>query len=86
MAIGGDLEQLTTLQTTFTRSSGQIEELVATLTSQLGGVRWEGPAADRFRNMWASDFSPALGRIREALDDAGTEVGRRRDALEQAGS
>lgn len=86
MAIGGDLEQLLALQNTFTRNSRLIEELRSSVTSELGGVRWEGPAADRFRDLWSSDFSSALRRIQEALSDAAVEVGQRRQALQAAGS
>lgn len=86
MAVGGDLEQLLTLQNTFTRNSRLIEELRVSVTSELDGVRWEGPAADRFRELWATDFSSALRRIQEALGDAATEVGQRREALQAAGS
>lgn len=86
MAIGGDLEQLLALQNTFTRNSRLIEELRTSVSSELGGVRWEGPAADRFRELWSGDFSAALRRIQEALDDASVEIGHRREALQAAGS
>ena len=86
MAIGGDVEQLLALQNTFTRNSRLIEELRSSVTAELSGVRWEGPAADRFRAQWSGDFSTALRRIQEALDEASIEVSRRREALISAGS
>jgi uncharacterized protein YukE len=75
--MGGDLEQLGALREVLLRQSGAIEEL--------SGTSWHGPAAERFRAAWTSDFEPSLRRLQSALQEAGTEVGRRRDALLQAG-
>jgi uncharacterized protein YukE len=86
MAIAGDIEQLLALQNTFTRNSRLVEELTSSMTNELSNVRWEGPAAERFRSLWTGDFSSALRRIQEALDDASTEVSRRREALIAAGN
>jgi hypothetical protein len=83
--MGGDLEQLGALREVLLRQSGAIEELASTLRTQLSGTSWHGPAAERFRAAWTSDFEPSLRRLQSALQEAGTEVGRRRDALLQAG-
>ncbi|SDP38677.1 WXG100 family type VII secretion target [Pedococcus dokdonensis] len=86
MAIAGDLEQLMTLQQVFTRNSQSVEELSSSIRSQLQNTRWEGPAADRFRSAWNTEFETALRRLGEALSDCSSEVSRRREALAQAGS
>ncbi|MDI2098106.1 WXG100 family type VII secretion target [Ruicaihuangia caeni] len=86
MAISGDLEQLFALQNTLTRNSGTVEELTTSIRNELNNVRWEGPAADRFRATWTGEFEPGLRRLREAIDDAAAEVSRRREALAQAGN
>lgn len=86
MAIGGDLEQLFALQNTLRRNSSSVEELTASIRVELSNVRWEGPAAERFRATWANEFEPSLRRLREALTDASDEVSRRREALAQAGN
>jgi uncharacterized protein YukE len=86
MAISGDLEQLFALQNTLRRNSGIVDELSTSIRTELTNVRWEGPAADRFRSTWSNEFEPSLRRLREALDDAAAEVSRRRDALAQAGN
>jgi hypothetical protein len=83
--MGGDLEQLATLRASLLQQSQVIEQLTATVRSQLGGTTWHGPAADRFRGAWSSEFEPSLRRLQAALHEAGNEVGRRRDALLQAG-
>ena len=80
-----DLEQLGALREVLLRQSTVIEELSSTLRTQLSGTSWHGPAAERFRGAWASEFEPSLRRLQSALQEAGPEVGRRRDALLQAG-
>jgi uncharacterized protein YukE len=86
MAIAGDIEQLLALQNTLTRNSRLIEELTTSISGELSAVRWEGPAADRFRSQWSGEFTTALRRIQEALTEASTEVSRRREALLVAGN
>ncbi len=86
MAIAGDLEQLMTLQQVFTRNAQSVEELTSSIRSSLANTRWEGPAADRFRTAWNTEFETALRRLSEALTDCSAEVSRRREALQQAGS
>jgi WXG100 family type VII secretion target len=84
--IGGELEQLIQLRGVFDREASTVDELTRTVRSQLAGTTWEGPAADRFRQMWDSEFEPSLAKLRTALQDAAVEVSRRREALMQAGS
>jgi WXG100 family type VII secretion target len=84
--IGGELEQLVTLRGTFDREAGSVDDLTRAIRSQLAGTTWEGPAADRFRQMWDAEFEPSLAKLRTALQDAALEVSRRREALMQAGS
>lgn len=86
MAIAGNLEQLFALQNTLTRNGVAVEELASSIRNELHNVQWEGPAADRFRATWTGEFEPSLRRLREAIDDAATEVSRRREALAQAGN
>ncbi len=84
--IGGELEQLVTLRGTFDRESGSVDELTRAIRGQLSSTTWEGPAADRFRQMWEAEFEPSLSKLRSALQDAALEVSRRREALQAAGS
>jgi len=85
-AIGGELEQLSSLKATFDRQSGMVGELTTTVRSQLTNTYWEGPAAARFRESWQSEFEPMLQKLQQQLSEAGAEVSRRRDALIKAGS
>ena len=83
--VGADVEQLGSLKGTFDQQTQVVEELTSTIRGQLGNTWWQGPAAERFRQSWASEYEPALRRLQEALQEAGTEVSRRREALMQAG-
>lgn len=84
--IGGELEQLVTLRGVFERESGSVDDLTRAIRGQLASTTWEGPAADRFRQMWEAEFEPSLAKLRTALQEASMEVSRRREALVQAGS
>ncbi len=84
--IGGELEQLATLKSTFDRESQSVESLASNIRGQLQNTFWEGPAAERFRAQWQSEFEPMLRKLQAALQESGVEVARRRDALAQAGS
>ena len=84
--IGAELGQLQSLKKTFDASAQKTIELKTSVHSSLEGTWWKGPAADRFRQAWASEFEPALMKLEAALKEAGVEVNRRHDALQQAGS
>ena len=83
--MGADLEELARLRASLLDQAQVIEQLAGTVRQQLADTRWHGPAAERFRGAWSSDFEPTLRRLQGALQEAGVEVGRRRDALQQAG-
>ena len=84
--IGGEIGELSGLQSSFHRHSGNVEQLMAALRGELTNVYWKGGAADRFRDAWHGEYEPALRNLSQALIEAGDEVGRRADALQQAGS
>ena len=84
--LGADLEQLAALRGTLLQQSQAIESLAASVRNQLSNTTWHGPAADRFRGAWSSEYEPSLRRLQAALQEAGAEVGRRREALQQAGT
>ncbi len=84
--IGGELDQLSALKSTFDREAGLVADVLSTIRSQLGNTYWEGPAASRFREAWQSEFEPMLQKLQNQLGEAGQEVARRREGLVKAGS
>lgn len=84
--IGAEMGQLQQLGQSFLREGQTVNQLTATISGQVNSTWWKGPAADRFRSAWESEFAPTLRRLEAALQDASREVGRRHDALTQAGS
>ena len=84
--MGGDLAQLDVLRKTFTDQVQAVDGLRGAVDGALGSTQWTGPAADRFRNEWASSFVPALRRLQEALTENASVVANRREAIQAATS
>ena len=84
--IGAEMGQLQQLGQSFTRESQTVAQLVSSISGQVQSTWWKGPAADRFRGSWESEFAPTLRRLEAALQQASQEINRRHQALLQAGS
>ena len=84
--IGAEMGQLQQLGQTFMRDSQQVAQLTAAIGGQVQSTWWKGPAADRFRAAWESEFAPTMRGLEAALQEASAEINRRHDALQQAGS
>ncbi len=84
--IGGEVPQLRALEKTFEREAQAVQELTTRIRGTLDNTWWKGPAADRFREAWNSQFEPTMRKLNAALVEASTEVHRRTEALIQAGS
>ena len=84
--IGGEIGQLRSLRATFDREAQAVGELTTRIRGELGNTWWKGPAADRFRDSWGSQFEPALRKLQSALQEASSELNRRTEDLLQAGS
>ena len=84
--IGAEMGQLQTLGQSFSRESQNVAQLTAAIGSQVQSTWWKGPAADRFRASWESEFAPTLRRLEAALQQASGEINKRHEALTQAGT
>lgn len=84
--IGAEMGQLQSLKSTFDRESQNVAQLTSAISGQLGNTWWKGPAADRFRSSWESQFAPTLRQLQAALQESSAEISRRHDALTQAGT
>ncbi|MHB8959300.1 MAG: WXG100 family type VII secretion target [Candidatus Limnocylindrales bacterium] len=84
--IGADIQQMSSLTSSFNKQSAQVDALISAINGQLGALWWEGPAAAKFRDQWTSQFVPNLRSLSEALRAAGSDVENRRQRIEAAGS
>jgi WXG100 family type VII secretion target len=84
--IGAEMGQLQQLGQTFSREGQNVSQLTSAISGQLNGTYWKGPAADRFRSSWESEFRPTMLRLEAALQQASQEISRRHEALTQAGT
>lgn len=82
--VGGDLEQLAGLATTFSREGDQVDRLNRSIDANLAQTQWTGMVADEFRRRWHEEFQPMLVNLQDALLEASQVVGARRDAIDQA--
>jgi uncharacterized protein YukE len=84
--IGATIEEMTTLQSTFSREAEDVTRLRSAITSQVGTTWWVGPAAERFKAQWDGEFAPMLDRLSQSLTECSQEVQRRSSAIQAAGS
>ncbi len=82
--IKAELTELDTLARRLETCSGEVAELMRTLTTLINTTTWTGGAADRFRNAWETRFNPVLRSLADELVNAGGEVSRRRTLIDQA--
>jgi uncharacterized protein YukE len=81
---GADLEQMTALHRRFADEAAAVEALQTRINQAISSTSWTGPAAEQFRERWAAEFVPALGRLREALSENALVISQRRGAIETA--
>jgi uncharacterized protein YukE len=84
--VGATIEEMDTLRAAFSREATTVAGLSSSISSQISNTWWVGPAADRFRGTWESEFRPMLARLQSELDQCATEIANRAQALAQAGS
>ena len=84
--IGAEMGQLQQLGQTFSREGQNVAQLTSAISGQVNNTWWKGPAADRFRSAWESEFAPTMRRLEAALQQASQEIGKRHEALLQAGT
>ena len=84
--VGGNLEQLTSLKGKFNTEAQDVQRLIASVSSALEATWWVGPAAERFKDAWRTEYVSALKKLDQALQEAGREVGNREQALRDAGT
>lgn len=84
--IGATIEEMQSLQATFSRESANVEQLTSSISGQVGSTWWVGPAAERFKSQWEGEFKPMLAQLQQSLVECSSEVARRSQAISAAGS
>jgi len=75
MAIwGADVQSLRDLGTKLQQGSEEIGRTKSQLTNLVQGVDWKGPDADAFRNDWNGEYTAALTKVINALQEAGRKA------------
>ena len=82
--VGGNLEQLSALEAKLRAESEAVGELTKRITAALANTMWSGPASDRFRADWQSNFCRALAGLQQSLNDNAVAVASRREAIQAA--
>lgn len=82
--IQADLPELEALARRLGTCSHDVHDLKQSLSTLINTTTWTGGAADRFRQVWESQFRPALDTMAAELTDAAQEVQRRRNAIDHA--
>lgn len=77
-------EEVDTLASEFDAKAHDIEGIITTLKSRLGGTTWTGQDRTRFEGSWDGELTASLRNVAGALRDAGsvarTNAQQQRDA------
>ncbi|MCQ3814601.1 MAG: hypothetical protein KTU85_09345 [Acidimicrobiia bacterium] len=71
--LGADVEQLDVLSRKFDEEAQKIEATISVIASQIEGIWWQGPDADRFCNDWRTVDTIALRQVVQRLQTAATD-------------
>jgi uncharacterized protein YukE len=67
---GQDIEQVQQLATQLNAKASDIQNIITQLTSQINGVNWQGPDANKFRSDWQGTHTAQLKAVVNALQTA----------------
>ena len=68
--------QMEQLAATFGHQSQAVQDVIRAIQGGVDGTTWQGNRADRFRQLWESEFRPNLLNLVEALGEHSTFIGR----------
>ncbi|WP_072804067.1 WXG100 family type VII secretion target [Rhodococcoides yunnanense] len=83
---GQDIEQVQQLSRELNNKANEIQGVLTRLTSQLNGVQWKGPDADRFRSEWQGTHTAQLKAVVNALQQASQTASRNAQQQQQTSS
>jgi uncharacterized protein YukE len=68
--------QMEQLAATFGQQSQAVQDVIRAIQGGLDGTTWQGNRADRFRQLWDTEFRPNLMTLVDALGEHSTFIGR----------
>jgi uncharacterized protein YukE len=83
MSVGGDLQTLQELHSTFVAKAGDAEDIKVEVNNSLEAAQWDGTNANKFREAW-DEYKKNLDTLRDALEDAAEDVKINHNNLAQA--
>ncbi|NDL58921.1 WXG100 family type VII secretion target [Phytoactinopolyspora mesophila] len=83
MSVGGELETLRDLHSTFVAKADDADGIKTAVTNSLDSAVWDGANATKFREAW-DDYKKNLDTLRDALEDAAEDVKINHNNLAQA--
>lgn len=84
--MGMDIDAVRQLGTQLQQKGEEINGIMASLTSQLNSVQWQGPDAQQFRGSWDGELRTMLTNVVNQLRDAGQKAHRNAEEQQQASS
>ena len=68
--------QMEQLAVNFGRQKQVAEGVISAIQSGVDGTTWQGARADRFRQLWESEFRPNMRAMCDALGEHSTFIAR----------
>lgn len=83
--LGGDVEQMATLEVEMKKQSGALDAIITGLEGSIRAFDWTGNDADTFKNSsWPQAIKGQLGSVRDLLGSAATSLRANIDAQTEA--
>ena len=68
--------QMEQLAANFGRQQQAVQDVIRAIQAGLDGTTWQGARADRFNQLWNSEFRPNLMSLVDALGEHSAFIGR----------
>ena len=68
--------QMEQLAGNFARQQQAVQDVIRAIQSGLEGTTWQGNRADRFHQLWNTEFRPSLMNLSDALGEHSSFISR----------
>ncbi len=68
--------QMEQLAANFSRQQQAVQDVIRAIQGGIDATTWQGARADRFQQMWNTEFRPNLTNLVNALGEHSTFIGR----------